>query len=79
MLARAVGPEGHVTAVDLDPQVVDLAREHAVAAGLGAIVDLRAGDVRDLLAAPSDSGWDAIWASDLVWPDHFDDLRHWSR
>lgn len=34
-MARAVGPTGHVTAIDFDPLVVDLARGDAKEAGVG--------------------------------------------
>ncbi|QUX27686.1 class I SAM-dependent methyltransferase [Nocardiopsis akebiae] len=74
-LARAAGPRARVLAVDRDPDVLDLAREHARSEGVSDRVEVRAADLVDVLdeAAGSGDGFDAIWASDVVWPGNFDD------
>jgi SAM-dependent methyltransferase len=69
-----VGPEGNVLAVDLNPAVAALAREYAEDAGVIERVTLHTGDVHQVLAeATGDAGFDATWASDVVWPGNFDD------
>ncbi|GAA1455089.1 class I SAM-dependent methyltransferase [Nocardiopsis tropica] len=74
-LARAAGPGARVLAVDRNADVLDLAREHARAEGVSDRVQVRAADLVDVLdeAAGSGDGFDAIWASDVVWPGNFDD------
>ncbi len=64
-LARATGHSGSVLGVDLNPGVVALAADHS-----GEAADLRDADLRDVLAHET---FDAIWASDVVWPGNFDD------
>ncbi|MEU1898644.1 class I SAM-dependent methyltransferase [Nocardiopsis dassonvillei] len=74
-LARAAGPRARVLAVDRNPDVLDLAREHARSEGVSDRVEVRAADLVDVLdeAAGSGDGFEAIWASDVVWPGNFDD------
>lgn len=75
-LAQAVGMEGNVLAVDINPAVVALAAEHAAQAGVADWTTVRTGDVADVLAyagsAPGNA-FDAIWAGDVVLPGNFDD------
>lgn len=74
-LARAAGPQSRVLGIDLNPDVLGLARAHAESEGVSGQTDVRAADLRDVLgdAADSGTGFDAIWAGDLVWPGNFDD------
>jgi tRNA A58 N-methylase Trm61 len=75
-LARAVGPGGSVVAIDLNPATVAIAADYAAQAGLAGNVTLQTADLTDLLtaaAAPSGERFDAIWASDVVWPGNFAD------
>lgn len=61
-----------VVGVDVNPAVVDLAAEHARQAGLGDRVTLRAVDLTAFLDEETEA-FDAIWASDVVWPGNFAD------
>lgn len=75
-LARAVGAAGIVRAVDLDPAAVPLARNHAARHRTASRVTVEQADVLDVaLAAATEpgQGFDAIWAGDLVTPEHFVD------
>jgi 2-polyprenyl-3-methyl-5-hydroxy-6-metoxy-1,4-benzoquinol methylase len=55
LLAEAVGPDGTVTGVDVNPAILELARARAAEAGL-ANVSFRAGDLADLrLEEPVDA------------------------
>jgi len=55
LLAEAVGPDGTVTGIDVDPAILVLARARAAEAGL-ANVSFRAGDLADLrLEEPADA------------------------
>lgn len=47
-MARRVGPDGRVLAVDVEPRVVDELRRRASRAGLADRINARACDVRDL-------------------------------
>lgn len=74
-LAHAVGDAGSVLGVDLHPGVLELAQEHAHRSGVAQNVELRGTDVRMVLSecAAAQASFDAIWASDLVWPGNFAD------
>jgi SAM-dependent methyltransferase len=75
-LARAVGPGGSVVAIDLNPTTIGMAADYAAQAGLDGRVTLETVDLTDLLTAagaPSGERFDAIWASDVVWPGNFVD------
>lgn len=75
-LARAVGAAGRVRAVDVNPAVAPLATTHADQAGMADRVSVDTADLLAVLdAATTDptGGFDAIWASDVVWPGNFDD------
>lgn len=57
ILAKQVGPAGHVTGVDLTPEMLDLAREKVDRRGLGGTVTLQEGNA---LALPyADDSFDA--------------------
>ena len=63
-LAKAVGPAGHVTGLDLSPQFVAYARQMVEKAGLSEQISFQEGDVR---ALPFDDGrFDWAWSSDCV-------------
>jgi demethylmenaquinone methyltransferase/2-methoxy-6-polyprenyl-1,4-benzoquinol methylase len=64
MLAEAVGPEGHVTGLDLEPEFVLYARAAAEDAGLPERVDFREGDVRHMPF--DDDAFDWAWSVDCV-------------
>jgi SAM-dependent methyltransferase len=70
-LARAAA-EVRVVGVDLSPAVIDLAAEHAASTGVDGQVTLRTADLHVVLDE-SAGEFDAIWASDVVWPGNFDD------
>ncbi|AUS77037.1 class I SAM-dependent methyltransferase [Actinoalloteichus sp. AHMU CJ021] len=74
-LARAAGPDSEVLGVDLNPDVLSLARTHAEEEGVADRVRLRAGDLLATLDEATGSGvaFDAIWGSDVVWPGNFED------
>jgi demethylmenaquinone methyltransferase/2-methoxy-6-polyprenyl-1,4-benzoquinol methylase len=64
MLAAAVGPSGHVTGLDIVPEMVRHAEEIARTAGLSGRISFREGDVRNL---PFDDGaFDWAWSSCCV-------------
>ncbi|MEM6914606.1 MAG: O-methyltransferase [Pseudomonadota bacterium] len=48
-LARAVGQQGRVITLDIDPQAVDIARGNLETAGLSSVVDVRLGSAKDSL------------------------------
>jgi demethylmenaquinone methyltransferase/2-methoxy-6-polyprenyl-1,4-benzoquinol methylase len=64
LLADAVGPEGHVTGVDLDPELLAYGKELAQRTGYGGRVTLREGDVARLPFA--DGSFDWAWSADCV-------------
>lgn len=74
-LARATGPDALVVGVDQHPGVIELAARHAEQAGVRSKINLIASDVADVLAEAAALGgsFDAIWASDVVWPGNFAD------
>lgn len=73
-LVRAAGTAGSVLAVDLNPAVLALAGNYAEQLGLAGRVSFQCGDLADVLAEAARSperAFDAIWASDVVWPGNF--------
>lgn len=60
-----------VQGIDLDERVIPLAVQHAAAEGVADRVDFQARDMREVAA--SGARFDAIWASDAIWPGHVDD------
>ncbi len=64
LLAEAVGPAGHVTGLDLSPELLVYARDVVKKAGLSKRVSFREGDVSKL---PFDDGtFDWAWSKDCV-------------
>ncbi|NUO89939.1 MAG: class I SAM-dependent methyltransferase, partial [Dermatophilaceae bacterium] len=75
-LAEAVGHDGHVTAVDLSPAMVELLTTRAVELGVGNI-ETRVGDSSEV---GLESGtYDLVTASLVLFftPDPLDALSHW--
>jgi demethylmenaquinone methyltransferase/2-methoxy-6-polyprenyl-1,4-benzoquinol methylase len=64
LLARAVGPAGHVTGLDLSPDFLAHAEELVAKAGLSERISFRKGDVRQLPF--DDDVFDWAWSVDLV-------------
>lgn len=67
-LARAAAS---VEAIDLNPAVIPLAAEYARRNGVAEQIDLRVADLPEVVTRAG--GYDAIWASDVVWPGNFAD------
>lgn len=65
-LARAVGPAGRVTTVELDPRHADVARQNLARAGLAERVDVEVGPALDVLTGLIDAGTEVY---DLVFID----------
>ncbi|MCK0116516.1 putative O-methyltransferase YrrM [Isoptericola sp. CG 20/1183] len=65
-LARAVGAEGHVTTVELDPRHAEVARENLDHAGVGDRVRIQVGPALDVLAELADAAHEPY---DLVFID----------
>jgi ubiquinone/menaquinone biosynthesis C-methylase UbiE len=64
LLAEAVGPAGHVTGLDLSPQLLVHAREIAEKAGLSERISFQQGDVNRI---PFDDGtFDWVWSANCV-------------
>jgi demethylmenaquinone methyltransferase/2-methoxy-6-polyprenyl-1,4-benzoquinol methylase len=66
-LAEAVGPEGHVTGLDVLPEFLAKAEALAEELGLKERVSLRQGDINDLPF--EDSTFDWLWSSDCAGGD----------
>lgn len=64
LLAEAVGPAGHVTGLDLSPELLAHARDMAKKAGLSERVSFRQGDVTSLPF--DDDTFDWAWSKDCV-------------
>lgn len=64
-LAGAVGEGGSVTGVDISPDNVRIAREHAARSPLGGRVTFREGDVLDLPL--DDDSFDGLWCADTLY------------
>jgi predicted O-methyltransferase YrrM len=65
-LARAVGPEGRVTTVELDPRHAAVARENLDRAGVGDRVDVEVGPALDVVTRLAEEGAEPY---DLVFID----------
>jgi demethylmenaquinone methyltransferase/2-methoxy-6-polyprenyl-1,4-benzoquinol methylase len=66
LLARAVGPAGHVTGLDRNPAFLEQARARAAQAGLAERCSFETGDMR---ALPYVNGrYDWLWCADALWP-----------
>jgi demethylmenaquinone methyltransferase/2-methoxy-6-polyprenyl-1,4-benzoquinol methylase len=64
LLAEEVGPEGHVTGLDLSPEILQHAEEMAKKAGLSERISFREGDVNKLPF--DDEPFDWAWSVDCV-------------
>ena len=64
LLAEAVGPAGHVTGLDLSPELLACAEDMVKKAGLSKRISFREGDVNDLPF--EDDIFDWAWSVDLV-------------
>jgi SAM-dependent methyltransferase len=64
LLAEAVGPAGHVTGLDLSPELLAHAEDMVKKAGLSERISFREGDVNDLPF--DDDTFDWAWSVDLV-------------
>jgi ubiquinone/menaquinone biosynthesis C-methylase UbiE len=64
LLAEAVGPGGHVTGLDLLPELLVYAEEIAEGAGLSERISFQQGDVRDIPFG--DDTFDWAWSVDCV-------------
>lgn len=64
LLAEAVGEAGHVTGLDLSPQLLSYAQKYVVEAGLAAQISFQEGDVNGLPFA--DNFFDWAWSMDCV-------------
>lgn len=65
-LARAVGAQGHVTTVELDPRHAEVAQENLARADVGERVEIAVGPALDVLARLAESGTEPY---DLVFLD----------
>ena len=64
LLAEAVGPDGHVTGVDLSPEFLDCARSIAEKAGIPEQVSFQEGDMNNL---PFDNDtFDWVWSANCA-------------
>jgi len=64
LLARAIGPTGHVTGLDLSPEFLALAREKASESGISEQVSYQEGDVRQIPF--DDDSFDWVWSANCV-------------
>ena len=63
-LAEAVGPGGHVTGLDMSPEMLRYAEEIVASAGLSGRISFREGNVNQLPFA--DGSFDWVWSADCV-------------
>lgn len=68
LLARAVGPDGHVVGIDLSAGMLERAQRRADREGLTQVA-LRQGDIRDVSLPPGTAGVLAAFAVEMV-PEH---------
>jgi demethylmenaquinone methyltransferase/2-methoxy-6-polyprenyl-1,4-benzoquinol methylase len=64
LLADAVGPDGHVTGLDLSPELLVYAKTNTEIAGLSDRISFKEGDVRELPF--DDDVFDWVWSADCV-------------
>jgi len=64
MLADAVGPQGHVTGLDIKPEFLEYAREVAAEKGMSDRVSFKEGDCNQLPFENGDFDW--VWSSDFL-------------
>jgi demethylmenaquinone methyltransferase/2-methoxy-6-polyprenyl-1,4-benzoquinol methylase len=64
LLAEAVGPDGHVTGLDISPEFLDRAQQIVERAGLSQRIAFKQGDVN---ALPFDNNsFDWLWSADFI-------------
>lgn len=63
-LAKAVGPAGHITGIDLSPEMLDYARKLTEKAIMSGSISFEKGDVRELPF--KDDSFDWAWSKDCV-------------
>ncbi len=61
VIAEAIGPEGHLTCLDINPDTGAIAREHWDAAGLGDRIELRLGPAAETLASMAGETFDLVF------------------
>lgn len=64
LLAEAVGPEGQITGLDIDPELLAFGESLVAQAGLSARVTFHAGDMRFLPFAEGSFAW--VWSADCI-------------
>lgn len=64
LLAEAVGPGGHVTGLDIAPELLAYGRKLALQHDYGERITFAAGDIADLRVA--DDSFDWVWSADCV-------------
>jgi ubiquinone/menaquinone biosynthesis C-methylase UbiE len=64
LLAESIAPRGHVTGVDISPDMVAYARDGAEKAGLTKQLSFHLGDMKDLPF--DDDSFDWVWSMDCV-------------
>jgi demethylmenaquinone methyltransferase/2-methoxy-6-polyprenyl-1,4-benzoquinol methylase len=64
LLAREVGPKGHVTGLDISAEMLEYGREMVKAAGLSERISFKEGDVHKLPF--EDNAFDWAWSTDCV-------------
>jgi caffeoyl-CoA O-methyltransferase len=61
VIAEGIGPEGHLTCLDINPDTGGIAREHWNAAGLGDRIELRLGPAAETLASMAGETFDLVF------------------
>ncbi len=64
LLAEAVGAEGHIVGMDIDPELLKFGENLVAQAGLAKQISFRQGDMRQLPFA--DDTFDWVWSADCV-------------
>lgn len=64
LLAEAVGAEGHIVGMDIDPELLKFGESLVAQAGLAKQISFRQGDMRQLPFA--DDTFDWVWSADCV-------------
>ena len=64
MLAEAIGEDGHVTGIDLSPELLECAIQNVAEAGLGERISFKEGNVNALPF--DDNSFDWAWSMDCV-------------
>jgi ubiquinone/menaquinone biosynthesis C-methylase UbiE len=72
LLAKAVGPGGHVTGLDISEELLSIARERSHGAGVGGTVEFRKGDINHIRFEPDTFDW--AWSADCAGPGTGDPL-----